>query len=269
MNEQDEWFATNRAMWDELVPLHVDSAHYDVEGFLAGASTLREFDLEDLGDVTGRTLVHTQCHFGLDTLSWARRGARVTGLDFSGPGVAAARALAARAGIEAEFIEANVYDAVDELGGRRFDIVYTGLGALNWLPDLDRWARVMATLLAPGGTFYLAEFHPFSWVFGDDDLSVTYPYFQEGPNVWDEQGSYAVPDAKNEHTRTYEWTHPLGDVVTSLIRAGLRIELLREHDYVASKQWPFLEETARGIYRLPADVPSLPLMYSVRASHEG
>jgi len=269
MTEQDEWFATNRAMWNELVSLHVESEFYDVERFLAGASTLRDFDLEDLGDVPGRTLVHPQCHFGLDTLSWARRGARVTGLDFSGPAVAAARALAERAGIEAEFVEANVYDAVEALGGRRFDIVYTGLGALNWLPDVDGWARVMAALLAPGGTFYLAEFHPFCWVFGDDDLTVTYPYFDKGPNEWDEQGSYAAPDATLENTRTYEWTHPLGEVVTALIRAGLRIELFREHDYILSRQWPFLEQTERGVYRLPSDIPSLPLMYSVRASRDG
>ena len=137
--------------------------------------------MEELGDLSGRTLVHPQCHFGLDTLSLARAGARATGLDFSDPAVAAARELAARTGIQAEFVQANVYDAVDALGGRRFDVVYTGLGAINWLPDIKAWASTMAALLAPGGTFYLAEFHPFSDVFADDDHTRPDSVF---PNNW-------------------------------------------------------------------------------------
>ena len=171
----DDWFEVNREMWDERVPIHVASELYDVEAFVAGRSSLRPFELAELPDVRGRTLVHPQCHFGEDTLSWARLGARVTGLDFSGPAVEAARALAARCELEAEFVEANVYDASEALGGRRFDIVYTGLGALNWLPDIERWARVMASLVAPGGCLYLAEFHPFTHVFGDDDLTRRVP----------------------------------------------------------------------------------------------
>jgi len=167
MDETLDWLSRNRELWDERVPIHVASELYDVDSFVAGRSTLRPFDLAEVGAVDGLTLVHPQCHFGLDTLSWARRGARVTGLDFSPPAIAAARAIAERAGIEAEFVEANVYDAVNALGGRRFDIVYTGLGALNWLPDIERWARTMLELMAPGGRFYLAEFHPFTNVFGD------------------------------------------------------------------------------------------------------
>ncbi len=196
----EEWLALNRALWDERVPIHVASDFYDVDAFLAGASTLRSFELEEVGDVSGLTLLHAQCHFGLDTLSWARRGARVTGLDFSEPAIAAARKLAADAGIEAEFVASDVYEAAAALGGRQFDVVYTGLGALNWLPDVERWARVMASLVAPGGRFYLAEFHPFSAVFAEDALTVKYPYFHTEPFMWDEPGTYADAEAVRSRT---------------------------------------------------------------------
>jgi 2-polyprenyl-3-methyl-5-hydroxy-6-metoxy-1,4-benzoquinol methylase len=262
----EEWLALNRALWDERVPIHVASDFYDVDAFLAGGSTLRAFELEEVGDVSGLTLLHTQCHFGLDTLSWARRGARVTGLDFSGPAVEAARKLAADAGLDAEFVSSDVYEAVAALGGRRFDVVYTGLGALNWLPDVERWASVMASLVAPGGRFYLAEFHPFTNVFAEDELRVKYPYFHAEPFEWDEPGTYADPAAVTHHNRSMEWNHGLGAVVSALIAAGLRLELLHEHDYTLFAPWPFLERFADGTYRFPEGTPSLPLMYSLLAS---
>ena len=262
----EEWLAVNRALWDERVPIHVASAFYDVDAFVAGGSTLREFELEEVGDVAGLTLMHAQCHFGLDTLSWARRGARVTGLDFSEPAIDAARKLAKDAGIEAEFVAADVYRAVEALGGRRFDVVYTGLGALNWLPDIEGWARVVAALVAPGGRFYLAEFHPFSGVFGDEELAVKYPYFHAQPFVWDEPGTYADPAATTVHNRSIEWNHGLGAVVSALVAAGLRLEFLHEHDHTLFARWPFLERGDDGTYRLPEGTPSLPLMYSLLAS---
>ena len=261
----EEWLALNRALWDERVPIHVASDFYDVDGFLAGASTLRSFEVEEVGDVTGLTLVHAQCHFGLDTLSWARRGARVTGLDFSEPAINAARKLAADAGIDAEFVAADVYRAAEVLGGRRFDLVYTGLGALNWLPDVEGWARVMASLVAPGGRFYLAEFHPFDGVFAEDELRVAYPYFHAEPLKLDEPGTYADPEATTVHNRSIEWNHGLGSVVSALVAAGLRLEFLHEHDHTLFARWPFLEKAADGTYRFPAGMPSLPLMYSLLA----
>ena len=261
----EDWRAVNRALWDERVPIHVDSGFYDVARFLAGASTLRAFEIDELGDVDGRTLVHPQCHFGLDTLSWARRGARATGLDFSGPAVAGARRLAAATQLDANFVEADVYDAAEALGGRRFDVVYTGLGALNWLPDVERWARVMATLVAPGGRLYLAEFHPFPEVFADDDLTVAHPYFDAGPHVGEEAGSYANPDAVTAHNRYVVFQHTLGSVVSAIAAAGLRIEFLHEHDHTLFARWPFLEPQADGIFRLPEGTPALPLMYSLLA----
>lgn len=159
----------NRDWWDERVPIHVGSEFYDVESFKAGRDPLGPFEVAELGPVEGRTMAHLQCHFGLDSLGWARRGARVAGLDFSRPAVEAAAELARELGLDAEFVCADVHDAAEAFGGRRFEIVYTGGGALNWLPDLDRWAGVVAGLLEPGGTLYLVEFHPVTFAFADDD----------------------------------------------------------------------------------------------------
>jgi 2-polyprenyl-3-methyl-5-hydroxy-6-metoxy-1,4-benzoquinol methylase len=254
----------NRAWWDERVPLHVTSDFYDVEGFKAGGNTLRPFELEELGDVSGRSLVHLQCHFGLDTLSWARLGARVTGLDFSNPAVEAARAVAAETGLDAEFVTASVYDAPAALDERRFDIVYTGLGALNWLSDIERWAAVVADLVAPGGCLYLSEFHPIADIFGDDNLTIEHDYFQTEPLTFDDPGTYVDREAHTAHNRTEEWVHPLGEVVSAVIEAGLAIELLHEHDYTLFPRWPFLEQNGDS-YRMPGGQPRLPLMYSLRA----
>jgi SAM-dependent methyltransferase len=261
----EDWIAVNRAMWDERVPIHVASGFYDVKGFLAGATTLRQFELEEMGDVDGMALVHPQCHFGLDTLSWARRGARITGIDFSAPAIAAAREVAARAGIEAEFVRANVYDAVAALDGRQFDVVYTGIGAIIWLPDIDRWAKTMGELLVPGGRFYLAEFHPVTQMFADEEMTVTRSYFDRRPMQFDEPGTYADLSASTVHNRSVEWVHGLGDVVSALAAAGLTIELLHEHDFTLTPHWPFLERGEDGSYRLPTTIPAPPLMYSLRA----
>lgn len=263
---REEWLETNRANWDERVPIHSSGEFYDVPGFKAGEERLRPFELAEVGDVVGKELVHLQCHFGIDTLSWARRGARVVGLDFSGPAVETARALAGELGIDADFVEANVYDADEALGGRAFDVVYTGLGALSWLPDMRRWARVVASLLRPGGFLYLAEFHPISGVFGDEDLTAVHDYFAgEEPQVWDEPGTYADFEAETVHNRTYEWNHALGEVVGAVLGAGLTLELLSEHDYTLFPRWPFLVKSGFDTYRLPEGMPMLPLMYSLRA----
>jgi SAM-dependent methyltransferase len=261
----EDWRGLNRAWWDERVPVHVASRFYDVEGFKAGRDTLCPFEVAEVADVTGRSLVHLHCHLGLDTLSWARRGARVTGLDFSPPAVAAARRLAAEIAIDAEFVEADVFDAPGALGGRRFDTVYTGRGALNWLPDLDRWASVAAGLVAPGGFLYLSEFHPVTMAMADDDLSFEWSYFDDTGHRWDDASTYTDGAAELTDTVTWEWLHGLGDIVSALINAGLHIELLHEHDFTLYPRWPWLERHDDGTYRFPADRPTIPLMFSVRA----
>ena len=260
----------NRAWWDERVPIHTESEFYDVDGFLAGASTLRPFEPEEIGDVTGLSLVHLQCHFGLDTLSWARLGAKVTGLDFSAPAMEAAAALTERAGLQADWVTSDVLRVDEALGGRRFDIVYTGLGALNWLEDVERWAGVVARLLVPGGRLHLVEFHPITEIFGDDDLSVANPYFHEGPREWpEEDGTYAELEATTVHNASVEFAHPLGEVITAIAARGLRIERLAEHDHTLFPRWPQLRREKGGIYRFPPELPSLPLMYSLVARAAG
>jgi SAM-dependent methyltransferase len=272
----DRRLELNRSWWDERVPIHVGSAFYDVDGFRAGGSTLRPFEREEVGDVTGKRLAHLQCHFGLDTLSWARAGASVAGLDFSGPAIDAATALADETGLDARFVQADVYDALEALGGERFDIVYTGLGALNWLPDLPRWAGVVASLLAEDGFLYLAEFHPATWVFGDHDYSIEWDYFHDPEGVSfddDEPGSYADLEVPTRNNATREWAHTLADVITAVLGAGLRLELVSEHDYTLFPRFDDLELdegflTAGVVYRQPAGKPRLPLMYSLRARRE-
>jgi SAM-dependent methyltransferase len=261
----------NRAWWDERVPIHVGSAFYDVEGFRAGGSSLRPFEVEEVGDVAGKRLVHLQCHFGLDTLSWARAGASVVGLDFSKPAIEAAAGLAEDTGLEARFLRADVYDAVEALRGERFDVVYTGLGALNWLPDLPRWAEIVVALLEPGGFLYLSEFHPFTWVLADDEPTVELDYFHDPEGEWiEEGGTYADLTAPTRHNRTREWAHALSDVVEAVLGAGLQLELLHEFDYTLFPRFPYLEPDthtlgAGVVYRQPQDRPRLPLMYSLRA----
>jgi SAM-dependent methyltransferase len=265
----NEYLETNRKRWDELAPLHAQSGFYDVQGLRDGGLTLMPLEQEELGDVAGRSLLHLQCHFGLDTLSWARLGAQVTGVDFSEQAITLARSLSAELGIAADFVHSDVYDLPSVLNGR-FDIVYTSYGVLCWLPDLPRWARVIAHFLRPGGTFYIAEIHPFAYVFHDEedaeDLKVFYPYFHSAePLRFQEQGSYAAPGADVLHTVTYEWQHSLGDVVNSLISAGLRIEFLHEFSYACFKMFPFLEQDADGWWRLDQEYGSIPMTFSLKA----
>lgn len=260
-------FEANRANWDERVPIHVASRYYDVDGFREGRDTLQPFEREEVGAVAGKSLVHLQCHFGMDTLSWARSGANVTGLDFSQPAIEQARALATEIGVEAEFVVANVYDAVDALAGRQFDIVYVGIGSLVWLPDVARWAKVAAELVRPGGILYLADGHPLSEILADDALTVVNSYFGAEPQIWDEPGTYADLQAPTTQNISYEWAHPLGVVVSELVRAGLRLEFLHERDYSLFQRWQFLEHHPEdGTFRMPAGMPSIPMTYSLRAA---
>ena len=265
----EDHFAANRAMWDERVPIHVDSDFYDVGGFKAGRSDLHDFEIAEVGPVGDQDLLHLQCHFGLDTLSWARLGARVTGLDFSAPAIEAARALADECGLAADFVCANVYDAPEVLT-HRFDVVYVSLGAIIWLPDIWRWAEIVEALLRPGGRLYLRETHPFTGTLGNDDLSVALDYFHaDEPQAWDDAGTYADPEATTIQNRSYEWQHPVSDVVSAVIGQGLHLDLLHEFPFTVFQQWPFMERRDDGTWWMPEDRPELPLMYSLRATKAG
>ncbi|MFJ3702793.1 MULTISPECIES: bifunctional 2-polyprenyl-6-hydroxyphenol methylase/3-demethylubiquinol 3-O-methyltransferase UbiG [unclassified Streptomyces] len=267
----DDWHEINRARWDERVPIHAAADFYGLDAFLAGRDALRDFELAEVGDVTGRTLLHLQCHIGLDTLSWARHGAaRVVGLDFSEPAVGTARGLARSLELPPEraaFVAADVYDAAQAVPDSAYDIVYTGLGALNWLPDITRWAEVAASVVAPGGFLYLAEFHPLTDCLDDETGSkVTYDYFSREAWVDDSPGTYADRDAVTVHNRSVEWQHPVGEVVSALAAAGLRIEFLHEHDASLFPRYQVLERGEDGYHRFPPDRPRIPMMYSVKAS---
>ncbi|MDQ1704400.1 MAG: hypothetical protein QOF18_766 [Frankiaceae bacterium] len=242
----DDYRTVNRASWDERAPAHAASPGYAFDQFINDPTFLSHvvrFDLPRLGDVAGLRGVHLQCHIGTDTISLARLGAHMTGLDFSPAALTAARALAGQTGARVEFVEAEVYDAVDLLGAASFDLVFTGIGALCWLPDIRRWAQVVSDLLRPGGRVFLREGHPMLWTLADprEDrlLAVEYPYFEQPePLVWDEAGTYVETDVEFEHTVTHEWNHGLGEVVTALMSVGMQLTMLEEHDSVPWEALP-------------------------------
>ena len=265
----DELVGANRANWDERVAIHIASEFYDVDAFRSGRVTVHAWEIDEVGPVDGMDLLHLQCHFGLDTLSWARLGARVVGLDFSQPAIAHAEALASELGIEARFLCASVYDLPPELCAA-FDVVYTSHGVLCWLPDLRGWAATIASALRPGGRFYISEFHPFMDVFASDvsnnALQPEISYFDREAHRYEGSGTYADLEAATTNNVTYEWHHTLGDVVSELTGAGLQIELLRERPFTLFQRFSFLEQRD-GAYRTPPGV-ELPLMFSLRARKE-
>ena len=288
-----DWRESNRAIWDERVPLHVRSDFYDVDGFRAGRPVIQSFEVDELGALGDLDLVHLQCHFGLDTLDLARLHPtlRVTGLDFSAPAIEAARALAAEIGMgdRARFVHAEVADAVSALGPGAFDVVYTGKGSLNWLPDLAEWASVVHGLLKPGGRLYLVEFHPVASVLGEESSEPVLDYFSTEPVVAASPLTYAfpdgpdaLPDIRPEAGRpsggadgtgegaagagglAYEWLHPLGAVVTALVRAGMVIRFLHEWPFTTWRPFRGLVPYGAGAWTWPGP-GTLPLQYSLRA----
>jgi SAM-dependent methyltransferase len=270
----DDYRSVNRANWDERVPAHFASPDYGVQDFAKDPSFLSDvvrFDRPRLGDVAGLRGVHLQCHIGTDTVSLVRLGARMAGLDFSEPALEAARALATAAGAEVEFVHADLYDAVQALGAQRFDLVYTGMGALCWLPDIERWAAVVEQLLAPGGRLFVREGHPMLWSLAeaseDGRIAIEYPYFQrEQPDVFVEEGTYVSTDATFVNNTTHTWGHALGEVVTALLERGLVLTGLVEHESVS---WDFLpghtERLPGGEYRLAERPWRLAHSYTLQA----
>ncbi len=261
----------NNALWDEWTAIHERSEFYDLEGFKRAGIRLRPYEIEEIGPVVGKELLHLQCHFGIDTLSWARLGARVTGADFSEAALTLARSTAAEIGLEARFIQADLYDLPSVLEGD-FDVVYTSRGVLGWLPDIRRWAEVVAHFVRPGGRFYITEIHPVGQTFEDEgvepgELRLIYPYWEHlEPLSFPVEGSYADPSAAVATPTEYGWDHGLGEIVTALIDAGLRIESLREYPFVEWKL-AFLVEDDDKAWRLPPSVKGeLPLFFSILAS---
>lgn len=262
----DEYLNSNRRLWDEWTHINSRSNLYQLEDFKAGANKLNPLEREEVGEVAGKSLLHLQCHFGMDTLSWARLGAQVTGVDFSPEAVKLARQLSAELNIPARFIESDIYQ-LPEVLDEQFDIVYTSYGVLTWLPDIKRWAEIAASYVRAGGIFYIAEFHPFAWIFDYEakDLQVRFPYFQEEVGGYEVSGSYADTSAVTETKTSYEWAHPLGEIVTALIQAGLQLEFLHEFPYTVYEQFSFVEKADAHYWQLPGGAQTIPLMFSIRA----
>src|SRR3954466_1078919 len=270
----EDYRDVNRASWDERAPAHAASPGYSVQRFIDDPTFISgvvSFDLPRLGDIRGLRGVHLQCHIGTDPGSLSRLGARMTGLDFSAPALAEARRLAAAVGADVDFVESDLYSAPDVLERASYDLVFTGIGALCWLPDIRRWAGVVAALLRPGGRLFIREGHPMLW--GLDDvrpdglLVVEYPYFERPePTVFDEGGTYVETDVEFQHNVTHEWNHGLGEVVTALLGEGLLLETLVEHDSVPWDAFPgFSEKLPNGEHRLIDRPWRLPHSYTISA----
>ena len=269
----DHSLQLNRASWDERAPLHAASKDYAIEQLVRDRDRLSDtvrFDLPLLGDIDGLDVIHLQCHIGTDTLSLARLGAQVCGLDYSAASLAEARVLAARCRTSIEYVESDVYAADKALPGRTFDLVYTGIGALCWLPRIEPWARTVAALLKPGGRLFLRDGHPMLMAVNEDHqdrLQLEYPYFeQQEPTVWHSDQTYVEADQRLAHSETHEWNHGLGEVISALLSHGLHLTTLVEHQSIPWEALPGqMIKGDDGEYRLREQPARLPLSYTLVA----
>lgn len=263
----EQYFHANRQDWDQKTLLHEKAPFYDLDSFKKGKDRLRSIELEELGDVSGKSLLHLQCHFGMDTMAWARRGAMVTGVDFSPKAIALARSLSTELEIPATFVCANLYDLSEALSGS-FDIVFTSYGVLHYLPDLFRWAQIIAHFLKPGGIFYIVEDHPTFRIFRSKpggEFRAERPYFYSPePEKYEGKVSYAI-DVEGKTTIQYIWNHHMGEILTSLLQAGLQIEFLHEFPFAARAKFPHMVQGEDGWWRLPERHGTIPFLFSLQA----
>lgn len=273
MTDEQDYREVNRANWDEKAPLHAASAEYGLDRYddAEFISEVVRFDRPRLGDIRGLRGIHLQCHIGTDTVSLCRLGAMMTGLDFSSASLAVARSLAARAGADITFIEGDVYDAPTLAGEGEYDLVFTGIGAIGWLPDIARWGRTVAALLRPGGRFFIREGHPVLWACADPRpdgvLALEFPYFEHPePTVWNSDATYVHTDTPIGNTTTHEWNHGMAEIITALLDAGLTITGFVEHDSVPWEALPgMMEQLELGEWRLIDRPQRLPHTYTLQA----
>ena len=274
MKKFNQYFKANKELWNQRTAVHKDSSFYDVAGFKAGKNVLTSIELNEVGDVTGKKMLHLQCHFGMDSLNWSRLGADVTGVDLSDVAIKEARKLNDELGLNAKFICCNVYDLhpkntesseTPPLEGREaFDIVFTSYGVIGWLPDLDKWAEIIAYYLKPGGIFYLAEFHPVVWMFDEEFTHVKYNYNNCEVIVTDSQGTYTDRYADIK-AKEYCWNHSLSEVLNALIRHGLRVEQFNEFMYSPYPCFNNIVKDEDGNWLIKGMEGKIPMVYSIKA----
>ena len=273
MTNQD-YMNSNRQRWDEMVAIHEKSRFYDVASFKNGRITVTNLERKEMGDVSGKSLLHLQSHFGMDTMSWARLGATVTGVDFSQEAITLARSLAQELAIPARFVCSNIYDLPDEaLIPDKFDIIYTALGVLSWLPDLETWGKIIAHYLKPGGTFYLLEAHPFMLTLDDRNMEfkTAYPYFAPEALRFEAEHSYADGETILEHKVEYGWNHTFAEILNALLSQGLTIEFLHEFAFCGWQYFSDMEEVdvdGDKWYQLKdsREQAMVPMMFSLKAT---
>lgn len=259
------FFEANKRLWNEKTDVHLQSAFYAMPAFLEGSSSLKSIELEQLGSIDGLRLLHLQCHFGQDTLSLARMGAQVTGVDISDKAIQEAQRLSSELQLPARFICCNIYDLSAQLGDTQFDVIFTSYGALPWLPDLKPWAALIARHLKPGGVFHLVEFHPVVWMFDNYFERVEYTYFNSEVIEEEIEGTYADYDAAIGG-KSYTWNHDLGEVIGALLQEGLQISQFRELDYSPYPCFPKVIESAPGQFQIPGLEGKIPMVYALKAT---
>jgi len=269
-NNNNDYFGSNRALWNKLTAINARSPLYDLDAFKRGQNTLDPIEITELGDVRGKSILHLQCHFGQDTMSLARQGARATGVDFSDEAITLAKSLSAELTIPAEFICCNIYDLPKHLD-RQYDIVFTSGGVLCWIDDLTAWAQLIDRYLKLDGFFYIREFHPIATVFDNEkalELKACSSYFhQNQPMLFDADGSYSDHQAKfDKACKSCEWQHPMSDIMNALLSVDLKLEFLHEFPFCSYDHFPFLEKGGDGRWRFPGGKELIPLMFSLRAN---
>jgi 2-polyprenyl-3-methyl-5-hydroxy-6-metoxy-1,4-benzoquinol methylase len=263
MTHDEQYIDINKTLWNERTGHHLGSAFYDMESFISGRSSLNDIELDIIGDVNGKSILHLQCHFGQDTLSLARMGAKVTGVDFSEAAIDKANELSNQLGLDAAFICSDVYKLYEKLD-RQFDMVFTTYGVLGWLPDMKRWANVVSKFLKPGGKLILVEFHPAVWMFDNAFTYVQYSYFNKETIIENEEGTYADKKAPMQ-LGSVNWNHDLSEVLQNIIDTGLTIEAFHEYDYSPYNAFSKTVEFAPGKYHIHGMEEKLPLVYAVMA----
>lgn len=266
MLKEDNYLAINRNSWNNRTETHLTSAFYDLDGFMKGKSSLNEIELQLLGDIKGKSILHLQCHFGQDTISLNRMGAKVMGIDLSDKAIGYAKQIAKDLNANATFICCDVYDLPNHVD-EDFDIIFTSYGVIGWLPDLDQWAKIIAQYLKPNGQLVMVEFHPVVWMFDDNFEKISYRYFNSGAIIETEHGTYADKTADITQ-ECVTWNHGLGEVVNSLINNGLAITSLNEFDYSPYNCFNRTVAIEPGKYRIKHLASNIPMVYSIEAKKQ-